>query len=65
MEQSLLKINSHIKYINARDHGYLLLTLSATKGKAEWFFVESVRTTSSNQFLGKKFEFEKGKNRLK
>ena len=65
MEQSLQKINSHIKYINARDHGYLLLTLSSTKGKAEWFFVETLRTRGSNEFLGKKFEFKKGTNQLK
>jgi len=65
MEQSLEKINPHIKYINARDHGYLLLTLSDTKGKAEWFFVESLRTLGSKEYLGKKFEFEKGENRLK
>ena len=65
MEQSLQKLNPHIKYMNARDHGYLLLTLSSEKGKAEWFFVETLRKRGSPEFRGKKFEFEKGKNSLK
>lgn len=65
MEQSVQKMNPHVKYINARDHGYLLLTLTEKKGKAEWFFVETLRTLGSREFLGKKFEFEKGKNQLK
>lgn len=65
MEQSLLKINPHIKFINARDHGYLLLTLSSKIAKAEWFYVETLRKQGSTEFLGRKFEFEKGTNRLK
>ncbi len=65
MEQSIQKINSHIKYVNARDHGYLLLTLTPKKGKAEWFYVETLRKEGSPEFLGKKFEFETGKNQLK
>jgi alkaline phosphatase D len=65
MEQSLQKINRHIKYINARDHGYLLLTLTAKKGKAEWFYVETLRKQGSPEFMGKKLEFEKGSNQLK
>ena len=65
MEQSLQKINSHIKYINARDHGYLLLTLSSSKGKAEWFFVETLRAPGGSEFLGKKLEFKKGTNQLR
>jgi alkaline phosphatase D len=64
MEQSLQKLNPHIKYMNARDHGYLLLTLSSEKGKAEWFFVETLRKQGSPEFRGKKFEFEKGKTHL-
>ena len=65
MELSLQKINPHIKYINARDHGYLLLTLVSKKAKAEWFYVETLRKEGSAEFLGKKFEFEKGSNSLR
>lgn len=65
MEQSLQKINPHIKFINARDHGYLLLTLTSKKARAEWFYVETLRKEGSAEFLGKKFEFEKGSKKLR
>lgn len=64
-EQNLLKNNPHIKYVNDHDHGYLLLTLYPTKTKAEWYYVESVRKPETNEYLGKKFEVQKGKSRLK
>lgn len=63
-EQALMKENPHIKYVNDRDHGYLLLTLYPTQSKAEWYYVETLRTPDSKEFLGKTFWFEKGKNRL-
>ncbi|MBS1554952.1 MAG: alkaline phosphatase D family protein [Bacteroidetes bacterium] len=64
-ERALMKENPHIKYVNDRDHGYLLLTLYANQSKAEWYYVETLRKPESNEFLGKVFWFEKGKNRLK
>ena len=65
MEQAMLKRNPHIKYTNQRDHGYLLVTLYPTKTKAEWYFVESLKTKDTKEFLGKRFEFLKGSVRLK
>lgn len=64
-EQALLKLNPHIKYVNDRDHGYLLLTLYPAKGKAEWFYVESLRTPETKEYLGKKYFIAKGVSRLK
>ena len=63
-ERSLMKENPHIKYVNDRDNGYLLLTLYPTQSKAEWFYIETLRTPDTKEFLGKTFWFEKGKNRL-
>ena len=65
MEQAMLKRNPHIKYTNQRDHGYLLVTLYPTKTKAEWYFIESLKTKDTKEFLGKRFEFLKGSVRLK
>ncbi|NOS91320.1 MAG: alkaline phosphatase [Cyclobacteriaceae bacterium] len=65
MEQALLKRNPHIKYNNHRDHGYLLLTLYPNQTKAEWYFVETLKTPKSNQYLAKRFIVTKGSNRLK
>ncbi len=51
--------------MNDRDHGYLLLTLYPTKTKAEWFYVESLRTPETKEYLAKKYEVEKGSTKLK
>ncbi len=65
MEEELLKTNPHVKYLNERDHGYLLLTLYPTKTKAEWYYVETLRKPETKEYLAKKFEVEKGNTRLK
>ncbi|MDZ4715020.1 MAG: alkaline phosphatase D family protein [Cytophagales bacterium] len=64
-EQALLRENPHIKYINNRDHGYLLLTLFPSQARADWFYVKSLRQPVSEEFLSKTFTVEKGKARLK
>ncbi len=65
MESALLKANPHIKFINDRDHGYLLLTLYPQKAKAEWYFMESLREPETKEYLAKKFEVDKGSTKLK
>ncbi len=64
-EQALMKQNPHIKYINDRDHGYLLLTLYPAKTKAEWYYVKTLREPVTDEYLAKKFEVEKGVIKLK
>jgi alkaline phosphatase D len=63
-ESKILKSNPHIKYFNARDHGYLLLTLYPEKAKAEWYYMKSLRTPDTEEYLAKKFEVAKGTVRL-
>ncbi len=65
MEKALLKANPHIKYINDRDHGYMLLTLYPQKAKAEWYYVETLREKNTQEHLGKKIEVDKGSYKLK
>ena len=64
-EQALLKNNPHVKYLNDRDHGYLLLTIYPIKTKAEWFYVKTNRKPETDEYLAKKFEVEKGSVKLK
>jgi alkaline phosphatase D len=64
-EQALMKNNPHIKYVNDRDHGYLLLTLYPSKTKAEWYYVDNLRTPEATEYVGKKFEVSKGSTKLK
>jgi alkaline phosphatase D len=63
-EQKLLKQNPHIKYLNNRDHGYLLLTLYPQKAKTEWFYAETLRSISKKEILGKSFSIAQGKHIL-
>lgn len=65
MENALMGMNPHIKYLNARDHGYLLLTLYPGKAKGEWYFMETLREPETKEYLAKKVEVEKGTFRLK
>jgi alkaline phosphatase D len=64
MESVLLQDNPHIKYVNRRDHGYLLLTLYNDRAKAEWYFMETLRSPETKEFLGAKFNVEKGTVKL-
>jgi alkaline phosphatase D len=65
MEAALLKMNPHIKYLNARDHGYLLLSLYPDRMLGEWYYLETLRQPESNEFLGKKVTVTKGTVQLK
>lgn len=65
MEKALLKTNPHIKYINDRDHGYILLTLYPTKAKAQWYFVKTLREINREERLDKTIEVTKGSVKLK
>jgi alkaline phosphatase D len=65
MERAMLKSNPHIKYLNDREHGYLLLTLYPQKAKAEWFYVETLREFNANEKRGKKMEVARGSYSLK
>jgi alkaline phosphatase D len=55
-EQQLFKANPHLKYGNARDHGYLLLKLDKDKAKAEWWYVNTLREPASIERLAKQVE---------
>ncbi len=64
LEAEMLKLNPHIKFFNDRDHGYLLLTLTAAKAKAQWYYVETLRRPETKEFLAQSFEVERGKIKL-
>jgi alkaline phosphatase D len=63
-EANYLKANPHLKYINQRDHGYLLLTLFPEKARAEWYYVETLLRPDDREHSGKKLEAEKGRYSL-
>ncbi len=38
-----LKHNRHLRFTNAKDHGYMLVELTRAAAKATWFFMKSVK----------------------
>jgi len=65
MEADLLKLNPHIKYVNDRDHGYLILTLFPEKVISEWYYMETILNPESTEYQGKKVEVTRGSVKLK
>jgi alkaline phosphatase D len=63
-EALVLKTNPHVKYLNARDHGYMLLTLYPKRAKAQWYFMKNLRDPDTDEYLAKTFFVEKGSVRL-
>jgi alkaline phosphatase D len=63
-ENGLLSRNPHLKFVNRRDHGYLLLTLYRDRGKAEWYYVETLMKPDAGEHLGKKMIFLRNSKRL-
>jgi alkaline phosphatase D len=52
-EQIYIRTNPHLKFVNQRDHGYLLLTLYGNRAKAQWYFVETVLRPDDRETLAK------------
>lgn len=63
-EQIYLKTNRHLKYVNQRDHGYLLLTLYDKKAKAEWYFVGTILQPDETETLAKTLQVNLNSNSL-
>ncbi len=64
MEKAMLKANPHVKYLNARDHGYLLLTLYPQQARGEWYYMETLRQPETTETLGNRVRVSKGQAKL-
>lgn len=64
-EAKLLRANPHIRYGNARDHGYLLVTLTPQQAVAEWWYVSTLREPEATEVLGKRMTVQSNSNTLK
>lgn len=64
-EQAYMKTNPHLKFVNQRDHGYLILTLYNQNAKAEWFFVGSILKPDTSETRAKALQVELNSNTLK
>ncbi|MGC1241106.1 MAG: alkaline phosphatase D family protein [Chryseosolibacter sp.] len=64
-EQAYLKINPHLKFVNQRDHGYLLLTLDGQQAKAEWYFVGTILQPDTTETLARTLVVNRNSNTLR
>jgi len=64
-ELAYMKANPHLKFVNQRDHGYLLLSLYGQKAKAEWYFVRTILQPDPSETLGKSLQVNLDTHTLK
>lgn len=64
-EELYKKTNGHLKFVNQRDHGYVILTLSPRQAKAEWFYVNSILEPNTSETLAKTFYVDVDKSVLR
>jgi alkaline phosphatase D len=57
-EQLFLKANPHLKYVDLRNHGYVIISLTKEKGIAEWYYEDNIRTPNSKEYKAKVIEFK-------
>jgi alkaline phosphatase D len=63
-EQAYMEANPHLKFVNRRDHGYLLLSLYPTSARADWYFVDDILQPTSTEHLAKSFKVNANSNSL-
>lgn len=64
-EDLVLKpLNPHLKYVNMRDHGYLLLTLNRDEAKAEWYVISTLKDPRSTERLDASAKVAHGTHRV-
>ena len=56
-EKMILAANQHLKYVNGRDHGYVILHLMQDKAIAEWYYVSTLLNRNYTEKLGKRIKF--------
>jgi alkaline phosphatase D len=64
-EQAYMRTNPHLKFVNQRDHGYVLLTLTPQHARADWFFVGSILRPDASETKAKTLEVNVNTNTLK
>jgi len=56
--------NKYLKYVDLTNHGYLLITVTGSRIKADWYFVDHLDQLSDEESLAKTLYVEDKSNRL-
>ena len=64
IEQAFLSpnLNPHLKYLNLKDHGYMLLELTPEQARCAWYFVDKVKSPSEKEWIGKEIFVQRGRS---
>ncbi|RFA29885.1 hypothetical protein CAI21_08610 [Alkalilimnicola ehrlichii] len=57
---SLRVVNPHIKYVDLRRHGYVLLDITHERTQAEWWYIDTLYQRSATEYFGKAFTVTAG-----
>lgn len=63
-EELLMNVNPHLKFVNLRDHGYLLLTLKNEFARADFYYTPTLRERTQSLFLAKQIWIRNGSYKL-
>ncbi len=53
--QLLYRYNPHLRYVNLKEHGYLLVEVDATEARADFYFQRDIRQPGAAEYLAKSF----------
>jgi len=63
-EKTIVETRPHIRYVNLREHGYLLLDIDAERTRGEFWFVDSIVQQGGGERLAAAYVTEQGANHL-
>jgi len=63
-EKIISATNSHLKFMNARDHGYLILNISEEMVRSNWYYVDDLKDENSNEKMLQTIKIKRGTNKL-
>ncbi|MEE9373189.1 MAG: alkaline phosphatase D family protein [Saprospiraceae bacterium] len=63
-EQLIKSDNPHLKYVNGRDHGYMILKLTKEEARVDWYFVNNIKEKDSGEKWAKSMRVKKGTTKI-
>ena len=64
LEEQALAVNEHIRYVNFRMRGYMLLDITPERVQTDYWILDGVEADEGNQSRDRSFSVADGTNRL-